>query len=276
MSNSEYYTSRISLIKSSGFIIVSIAITLAAADSHAQTTKPPQVELDAETMKKANDPMADTKAFNLNNYNISSLYGSPGTSVNQLLFRYAQPIGKFLIRATMPFIVSAPSSGSPTTGLGDFNMFALYSFSPSPGNKLGIGPLLSAPTGTHQLGAGKWQTGVSMLGFFAKSHIVQFGSLLQYQFSFAGDDTRPNTNLLIPQMFFVWQIGGGIYLRSTGVWSFDLTNGYYNVPLGLGLGKVLKMNKTVFNIFAEPQFTVLAEGIGQPKFQTLVGVNTQF
>jgi hypothetical protein len=43
-----------------------------------------------------------------------------------------------------------------------------------------------------------------------------------------------------------------------------------------GLEKILRMNKTVFNIFAEPQFTVLAEGIGQPTFQTFVGVNTQF
>jgi hypothetical protein len=262
--------------KPARLIAAGITVMALITDVDAQTTKPPQGELDEETLKKANDPMADVKAFNVHNYIISSLYGLPGTSANQLMLRYAQPIGKFLIRTTMPFIVNAPSSGSPTTGLGDFNMFALYSFSPSPGNKLGIGPLLSAPTGTHQLGTGKWQTGVSLLGFFAKSHIVQVGSLLQYQFSFAGDETRPNTNLLIPQMFFMWQIGGGIYLRSTGIWSFDLTNGHYNVPLGLGLGKVLKMNKTVFNIFAEPQFTVLAEGIGQPKFQTFVGVNTQF
>jgi len=65
-------------------------------------------------------------------------------------------------------------------------------------------------------------------------------------------------------------------LRSTGIWSFNLENGDYNVPIGLGVGKVVKVNKIVFNIFAEPQFTVLAEGLGQPKFQTFVGFNTQF
>lgn len=48
------------------------------------------------------------------------------------------------------------------------------------------------------------------------------------------------------------------------------------MPVGLGVGKVLKTGGVVFNLFAEPQFTVLAEGIGQPGYQTFVGFNTQF
>lgn len=229
-----------------------------------------------EELKRANDPMANVKAFNIQNYIVSKLYGLPDNSMNQLLARYSQPLGKVLLRATMPFIVSSEATKAPTTGLGDFNMFAIYTPASTSGNKIGIGPVIVAPTGTHNLGAGKWQAGVAVLAFMAKSKLIQWGSLLQWQASFAGDGDREDVNLLIPQAFFIWQIGNGYCLRSTGVWTFNLRNGDYSVPIGLGVGKVMKVGKVVFNLFAEPQFTVLAEGVGQPKYQTFVGFNTQF
>ncbi len=233
--------------------------------------------LDAETLKKANDPMAHTKAFNVHNYVVSSLYGLPDATANTLMLRYAQPIGPFLLRGTMPFSVQNMPGDSPTTGFGDFNLFAIYALELAPGNKIGVGPLLTAPTGSHNLGQGKWQAGLSALAFFAQSHVVQMGTLLQWQASFAGDKDRADVNALTAQMFFMWQVGGGTYLRSTGIWSFDLTGtGNYNVPIGLGIGKVVKAGGVVFNIFAEPQFSVLAHGAGQPRFQTFVGFNTQF
>jgi len=40
----------------------------------------------------------------------------------------------------------------------------------------------------------------------------------------------------------------------------------YYVPAG----------RTVFNVFVEPQFTVLSHGPGQPELQIFVGFNTQF
>ncbi len=251
-----------------------MAVTTVSAQE-AQTTPPAGGGLDAETLKKANDPMAHTKSFNVHNYIVSSLYGSEA-SMNQLMFRYSQPVGNVLLRATMPFVTFSEPTAGPVTGFGDFNMFAIYSFEPTPGNKFGIGPSITAPTGTKGLGQGKWQAGVSALAFFAKSHVLQTGSLLQWQTSFAGDGDREDVSMLTAQLFFIWQIGGGTYLRSTGIWSFDLNNGNYNVPIGLGIGKVVKVGGVVFNIFAEPQFSVLAQGAGQPKFQTFVGFNTQF
>jgi hypothetical protein len=256
--------------------ILVLVILLNAITASAQKAPAGQAGLDEETLKKANNPMAATKAFNVNNYIVSSLYGTSGTAVNQFILRYAQPAGKFLLRASMPFVLSSTAGASPVTGLGDFNMFAIYAFPKKNGNQFGIGPSITAPTGTQGLGSGKWQTGISVLAFFANSHVVQMGSLLQWQTSFAGDDARVGVSLLNPQMFFMWQLGGGTYLRSSAVWTFNLKNGDYNVPLGLGIGKVVKAGKTVFNIYAEPQFTVLADGIGQPKFQTLIGINTQF
>jgi len=238
-----------------------------------EAAKPSEAEI--ETLKRANDPMANAKACNVQDYIVSSLYGLPGSSINQLLLRYSQPLGKFLLRGTMPFIVSAQESQPPLTGLGDFNAFAIYNFYNVGGDKLGIGPALVAPTGTNNLAAGKWQGGIAALAFFASSRVIQAGSLLQWQASFAGEDDRPDVSILIPQIFFIWQLGGGFCFRSTGVSTFDLKSGHYSVPIGLGVGKVVKTDHVVFNIFAEPQFTVLARGAGQPKFQTLVGFNTQ-
>ena len=57
---------------------------------------------------------------------------------------------------------------------------------------------------------------------------------------------------------------------------FDIANDKYNVPVGLGIGKVVPTRKAVFNPFVEPQFTILSRGAGQPELQVFIGVNTQF
>ncbi len=235
-----------------------------------------QHQLDAETLKQANNPLSPKKAFNVHNYVMPSFYGAEDLTMNQLMFRYAQPVGRVFFRATMPIVTESLPVNSPTTGFGDFSVFAIYKLPSQEGLSYGAGPLLIAPTGSHNLGQGKWQTGLSAMAFFSKSHVVQFGTLLQWQTSFAGDDDRADISLLTPQLFGMWQLGGGTYLRSTGIWSFDLNSGKYNIPLGLGIGKVLKADKAIFNIFAEPQYSVAAQGTMQPKFQLFIGFNTQF
>lgn len=57
---------------------------------------------------------------------------------------------------------------------------------------------------------------------------------------------------------------------------FDLENDTYNVPIGLGVGKVIPTEKIVFNFIFEPQFTILSKGPGQPEFQLFMGLNMQF
>jgi hypothetical protein len=60
------------------------------------------------------------------------------------------------------------------------------------------------------------------------------------------------------------------------IWFFDLETGDYNVPFGLGAGRVTKVGSIVYNMFVEPQFTFLHDGIGQPAFQLFTGLNMQF
>jgi hypothetical protein len=50
----------------------------------------------------------------------------------------------------------------------------------------------------------------------------------------------------------------------------------YGVPLGIGIGQVIKQGKTVYNVFVEPQFSVADRGPGQPKWQIYIALNMQF
>ncbi len=236
-----------------------------------------QGSVDEEILKQANNPMARVRTVNVHNYYMPAIYGDPDATVNQAWLRYAQPLGRhFIVRGSLPFVTNSLPGMNPTSGLGDANAFLIYKFNQKKkGVEIGVGPALTFPTGTNNLGSGKWQAGLSAIAFFSSDPVVQVGSLLTWQMSYAGDDDRDDVNMLTPQIFFMFQVGGGTYLRSTGIWTFDLEHGTYNVPLGLGIGKTFKSGRKVFNIFAEPQYSAFSYGVGQPKFQLFIGFNTQ-
>ena len=113
------------------------------------------------------------------------------------------------------------------------------------------------------------------MAFIAKSPVFQFGGLITWQTSFAGDEDRNKTNLAAVQPFYFWQLGKGTYLRGAPIWAFDIENDAYHMPLALGIGQVVKVGSTVFNLFVEPQYSVLHKGT-QPEFQFFSGINLQF
>jgi hypothetical protein len=67
----------------------------------------------------------------------------------------------------------------------------------------------------------------------------------------------------------------GAHLRSSGAWVFDIENNSYYIPVGFGIGRVIKSGNSVFNIFFEPQFTILHDGQGYPAVQVFAGINLQ-
>ena len=232
----------------------------------------------AEQQAQANNPLASFKTFNMHNYYVPKLFGIPDQTSNTFWFRYAQPVGRFLVRASLPIatVPSASATGDPESGLGDLNAFATYLAISRPQTSLGIGPIITIPTASNDaLGTGKWQGGVAVIAFHVASPQLQIGGLVTWQGSFAGDENRENTSILATQPFAMFQLGGGTYLRSTGIWLFDLENGNFSMPYGLGIGHVLKSGNMMYNIFAEPQFTVLHNGVGQPAIQFFFGLNIQ-
>jgi len=230
----------------------------------------------AKAAAQANNPLANMVAFNIQNYYYAELYGTDETA-NTAWLRYAQPIGRFLMRASLP-MSTVPAAGDPdsVSGLGDFNVFMAYLVSdPSSPKQFGVGPLLAAPTATDDaLGADVWQLGAAAVYFNASSLAVQWGGLLTYQTDVAGNGD--STSLAVLQPFLMLQLGKGTYLRMAPLWVFDFEDDSYAVPLGFGIGKIVKSGHTVFNMFVEPQFTVLHKGVGQPEFQVFAGLNLQF
>ena len=231
-----------------------------------------------QDMKQANNPLASVTAFNVQNYYIPKLTDLPDETANTAWLRYVAPIGRWLFRASLP-ISTVPIPGTESeSGLGDLNAFAAYIATPPTSTRMiGVGPLLVAPTATDDaLGSDKWQGGAAAVYFDFKSSVIQYGGLVTYQTSFAGDDDAPDTSIAVIQPLVFWQLGKGTYLRSAPAWVFDIENDTYYVPIGFGIGKVVKTGGTVFNIFIEPQFTILHSGVGQPELQIFTGLNMQF
>lgn len=260
-----------------GFTLVLIMlISLVAFSQDKENSK-------EDLLKKANNPLADMTAFNIHNYYAPKLTDAPNEAyLNTSWLRYARPFasGKLLLRVSLPIstvgIPDGLGSVRSLNGLGDANAFLSYNFVSKPNKTVGVGPLVVAPTASeNELGSGKWQGGAAFVAFIANSPIFQFGSLITWQASFAGDETRDNTNLAAVQPFYFWQLGKGTYIRGAPIWVFNIEKGTYQVPMGLGIGKVAKVENTVFNLFIEPQYTVIHFGV-QPQFQLFAGINMQF
>jgi len=227
---------------------------------------------------QANNPLADMQALNLHNYYIPELSGPVDSTANSLILRYAQPFGRWLMRASLPFNRTPTGVDSTTSGVGDLDAFFAYLFDTgNPARSFGIGPQVVLPTASKDAtGTGKYQLGAAAVYFDATSALFQWGGLVTYRTDVAGDDDRDDTSLLAVQPFGILQLGGGNYLRTTGIWTFDLESDNYAIPIGLGFGRVIPTERIVFNAFIEPQFTVMDKGVGQPEFQVFVGFNMQF
>jgi hypothetical protein len=254
----------------------------AAAIASLGLSGPAVAEEEGSDAAQANNPLANMKAFNLQNYYIGSVTETDDDA-NQFWLRFATPFklgdGDWLMRASLPVnSFPTPPHGDTESGLGDFNVLASYLIDTgNPAVSFGIGPQLTAPTATKdELGSEKWSAGFANVLFDASSAKFQYGYLLTWQASFAGNDDRADVNIGALQYFLFYQLGGGTYLRSAPIWAYNFENDSYSVPIGLGIGQVIPRGKTVFNVFIEPQISVADHGPGQPDWQIYAGFNMQF
>jgi hypothetical protein len=255
----------------SGLILILVAFPALAQETG--TDKP-----SVDDIKQANNPLADITSVAFHNYYKTDLIGLGDATANTFWFRYIKPVGRWLTRTSLPINYVPDGLGGTSSGTGDLNSFASYLISkPGAEQTYGVGPLVSIPTSTNEaLSSRKYQLGAAAIYFNMKSAKIQYGGLLTYQRSFSGTSSTPDVSTMVLQPFAIWQLGKGTYLRSTGVWYFDLENDTYNVPFGLGVGKVLKVDRSVFNLFLEPQFAMFNKGVGSPAFQIFAGINIQF
>jgi hypothetical protein len=146
----------------------------------------------------------------------------------------------------------------------------------NPAISLGVGPIVGIPTATdNALGTDQWSLGGAAVFFDARSK-VQWGGLVTYQHKVGGSNRVADVNTLTVQPFGFVQIGKGYYLRAAPIAVFNLESGDFHIPIGIGVGKVVKVGSTVLNFFIEPQFAVANSGPAQPLVQIFAGLNTQF
>ena len=149
----------------------------------------------------------------------------------------------WLMRASLPTnSFPVKSDGGKETGLGDLNVFTAWLMDTgNPAVSFGIGPQVTAPTATDdKLGSEKWSAGLVNVLFNAFSPKVQYGYLLSWQHSFAGEGDRTDVNVGAFQPFGFLQLGGGHYLCAAPIMVYNFQNDDYSVPLGIGLWEGLQ------------------------------------
>lgn len=246
----------------------------------AQEDAPKQAGPSAEEIAKANNPLADLKAFNIQYYFRPELNETEGGMANTTWFRVAVPTGRILWRLSAPLEtrhLNNSTTNFSASGLGDLDIFAAYLAVTKPTFTFGFGPAASFNTASDDaLGTGKNTLGLAAVVFASPVPQIQVGGLVIWRTDIGGDDERDDVNLLAIQYFYIWQLGKGLYFRGAPIIPIDLNGGNYHLPVGLGIGKVIKVNTTVFNFFIESQPSVLLEGAGQPVFQIYAALNMQF
>jgi len=218
-------------------------------------------------------------------------YGAPNGEASFLNIQPVYPVTvgdwNLVNRAIVPLIHSpGPIAGTPgipnpvpgdgKTGLGDIN-YSLF-FSPVKYDKViwGLGPSISVPTATDdQLGSGKWSTGPTLV-LLNQPKWGSLGVLFRQLWSFAGDSDRPKVSQFLLEPFVNYNLPGGWYLISdiVATANWDAPSGQkWTVPLGGGVGKLMKIGKQPVNLRTEAYYNVERPDLA-PKWQW--GFTVQF
>lgn len=222
----------------------------------------------------ANNPLTDIAAIQVQNYLQPVLSGRSGSCADQLFLRGILPHNAFGWRQLMRASIATATTWGPAgreTGLGDLTIFNVPLIDLA-NARIGIGPLAILPTATSPaLGERKWQFGAQGVASAPFAWGLLAG-LVAYQQAFDG-----STRSLTVQPIFFYNLQDGFYLRSSGITTIDLGKPAAVLPVGLGLGRVLRLgNGNVLNLYIEPQYSAVQSGIGQPGFQVFAGFNIQF
>jgi len=188
---------------------------------------------------------------------------SPGYRTQDVLnIQPVVPIGiskdwNLIVRWIAP-IVWQPvpnASGAPETGeygLGD--MQPTFFLSPKHTGKLiwGAGPIFQFPTATNTfLGQGKLGLGPSVVALTQPGHWT-IGALANNVWSVAGSGSRPDVNQFLLQYFINYNMKKGWYITSAPILTanWEVSNGRWIVPVGGGVGRIMKLGFQPVNISA--------------------------
>jgi hypothetical protein len=234
-------------------------------------------ESDQELAQAAANPLANLMSFPFQN-NIDLGLGQYNRSRNVLNIQPVIPLagGKIITRTIFP-IVSLPNigakSGTYSSGLADIQFTAFY-VPPSTGRLTwGPGVVVEIPAGGEKRGSQKWSIGPSVVAL-SQSSDWTLGILANNVWSVAGKSERDSVNKGLINLFIVRQLGGGLYVNSAPIITVNWkapSGQKWIVPLGLGVGKLLRLGKLPVNAQVGAYYNVVKPDIG-PEWQVRLQV----
>jgi hypothetical protein len=254
------------------------AAPLWAANPSATTAAPEgkgQGQSLEELNKELSNPVSSvwSISFQENNY-LLEIEGKKDHWNSNLNFQPVLPVAltknwNLITRPVVTLFNSAPHPNpynpaeiKRTTGFGDTVLMEMLS--PTPrlvGNwLLGVGPTFILPTASSDFtGQGKWQVGPAVVvGYLSKKWIL--GAFVQNWTSFGGSGNRPETNQMNLQPFAAYFLPGGWSIGYSGNilanWKADSTGDIWTVPIGIGIGKLVKLGPLPVKIGLAVQYMV--------------------
>jgi len=175
-----------------------------------------------------------------NNWNFQPVLPLSLTKDWNLITRPVMPLYNIVPHET------APGQFERATGLGDLAAVELLSPAHSGNWVLGAGPTFIFPTATSEFtGQGKWQAGPSVVaGYLTKEFFL--GVFPQQWWSIGGQHSRVDTNQLNLQPIAALFFGDGwdVFYSGNILANWKAPPGdIWTVPVGLGVGKVVKLGR---------------------------------
>ena len=147
-------------------------------------------------------------------------------------------------------------------GLGNIKLPIFLATNRQKGLVMGLGPVFDFPSSTDpDLGTGKWSVGPNAAAFYIGKKWV-LGAILSQVWSFAGKSSRKDVSAATLQYaaWYIHKSGWQVGLGSPTIvadWEADDDADRWTVPVGLGIGKLLKIPRMPVQIELEASYAVV-------------------
>ena len=199
--------------------------------------------------------------------NLTSRIIQPTTSVLLPFIKSKNPAKVYTIyRLEVPLIGQTfpETPALDATGLSDLVLLDAMVIRQKWG-MVGGGPALIIPTmKPAAISSRKWSVGFDALAVNTKTKGLIFGMLIQQFFNIGGDGARPNQSFMLINPIFNKLLGGGKFLQMGPIMTWNQTNGTFNLPLSVNVGKAFAKN---LSVLAGPEYVVAGPNQGDFTFR---------